>query len=395
VLGFAGINNCVFGGFELQLDPALTGKAGSETIVKDPFGRAIDVVKDTAPREGRDVRLTLDHIVQSNAEQVLRQTVADSGAKSATAIVLDPRTGDVLAMAVEPGYDANRFANVPVGLQTNRAVVDTYEPGSTFKLVTVAGALSEGIVSPSTAFTLQYSIQVADRVIHDAEERGTERMSVAQILSRSSNVGAITLAEMLGQERLLSWIGRFGFGKRTGIDYPGESAGILPSYWSGSTIGNVPIGQGIAVTPMQMASAYAVIANRGVWVRPHLVARTRAVRRRVVSRTVAAQVSTMLRGVVTTGTGTSAAIPGYSVAGKTGTAQKPDSHGGYSNRYVASFVGFVPASRPRLVVAVMVDEPQGAIWGGTVAAPAFQQIARFDLQYLEVPPDAPQKSTSG
>src|SRR5205807_5691935 len=195
-------------------------------------------------------------------------------------------------------------------------------------------------------------------------------------------------------ERLISWIKRFGFGRPTGVDFPGESAGILPSYWSGSTIGNVPIGQGIAVTPIQMASAYAAIANRGVWVRPHLVARGRAVRRRVVSRTVAAQLSTMLRGVVTSGTGTSAAIPGYRAAGKTGTAQKPDAHGGYSNRYVASFVGFVPASRPRLVVLVMVDEPHSAIWGGTIAAPAFQQIARFDLQYMGVPPDGPTNVTA-
>ena len=379
---------------ELQLDRTLTGKAGSETIVKDPFGRAIDVVRETAPREGRAVRLTLDHIIQSNAEQVLRQTVASSGAKDATAIVLDPHTGAILAMAVEPGYDVNQFAAVPPVLQANRAVVDTYEPGSTFKLVTVAGALSEGIVRPATTFTLPYSIHVADRVIHDAEQRGTEEMSVAQILSRSSNVGAITLAIMLRKDRLLRWIDRLGFGRRTGVDFPGESAGILPSYWSGSTIGNVPIGQGIAVTPMQMASAYAAIANRGVWVRPHLVARAgaRTERRRVVSRTVAAQLSTMLRGVVTSGTGTSAAIPGYRVAGKTGTAQKPDGHGGYSNRYVASFVGFVPASRPRLVVLVMVDEPKTAIWGGAIAAPAFQKIASFDLQYLEVAPDAPQTS---
>jgi cell division protein FtsI (penicillin-binding protein 3) len=293
-------------------------------------------------------------------------------------------------MAVEPGYDANSFASVPVPLQANRAVVDTYEPGSTFKLVTVAGALSEGVVSPTTQFTLAPAIQVADRVIHDAEPRGTEQMTVAQILSRSSNVGAITLAEMLRQDRLLAWIKRFGFGRPTGLDYPGESGGILPSYWSGSTIGNVPIGQGIAVTPLQMATAYAAIANRGVAVRPHLVAGTRVVRRRIVSRVVAAQLSTMLRGVVTSGTGTSAAIPGYRVAGKTGTAQKPDGHGGYSNRYVASFVGFMPASRPRLVVLVMVDEPKTAIWGGAIAAPAFQQIARFDLQYLDVPPDAPQ-----
>jgi cell division protein FtsI/penicillin-binding protein 2 len=394
-LGYAGVDNRGLGGLELELDRTLTGKAGTETLVKDPLGRAIDVVHEVAPREGHDARLTLDHTIQANAEEVLRQTVATSKAKSATAIVLDPRTGSVLAMAVEPGYDANAYADVPAALQANRAVVDTYEPGSTFKLVTVAGALSEGLVSPRTLFTLAPSIQVADRVIHDAEPRGTETMSVAQILSRSSNVGAITLAEMLKRDRLLAWIKRFGFGRPTGLDYPGESAGILPSYWSGSTIGNVPIGQGIAVTPMQMASAYAAIANRGVWVRPHLVARTRPVRRRIVARTVAAQLSTMLRDVVTTGTGTSAAIPGYRVAGKTGTAQKPDGHGGYSNRYVASFVGFVPASHPRLVVLVMVDEPKTAIWGGAIAAPAFQQIARFDLQYLEVPPDAPQTRPAG
>ena len=398
VLGYAGVDNRGLGGLELELDRTLTGKAGSETVVKDPFGRAIDVVKETAPREGRDAYLTLDHTIQANAEQVLKQTVAQYHAKSATAIVLDPRTGGLLATAVEPGYDANRFADVPAALQANRAVVDTYEPGSTFKLVTVAGALSEGIVSPSTPFTLPYSIQVADRVIHDAEPRGTERMTVAQILAHSSNVGAITLAEMLGRDRLASWISRFGFGHRTGLEFPGESAGLVlpPAAWSGSTIGNVPIGQGIAVTPIQMASAYAAIANRGVWIRPHLVARVqgghpeRVAHRRIVSPLVARQLVTMLKDVVVSGTGTSAAVPGYRVAGKTGTAQKPE-HGSYATgRYVASFVGFVPASRPRLVILVMVDEPHGAIFGGMVAAPAFQQIARFDLQYLEVPPDAQQ-----
>ena len=396
VLGYAGLDNRGLAGLELQLDRWLRGRPGSETLVKDPFGRAIDVVGERAPREGRDAYLTLDHTIQANVEQVLRQTVADEHAKDATGIVLDPRTGALLAMAVEPGYDANRFPLVPRPLQRNRAVTDTYEPGSTFKLITVAGVLSDGLVTPKTAFTLPYSIRVADRVIHDAEPRATERLTVEQILAHSSNVGAITLAKKLGTNRLLDWIGRFGFGKKTGIDYLGESPGILPSYWSGSSIGNVPIGQGIAVTPVQMAAAYAAIANGGVWVRPHLVdriagqPRTRLVRHRIVSRVVAAQLTTMLKDVVSTGTGTSAQIPGYQVAGKTGTAQKPDSHGGYStDRYVASFVGFVPASKPRLVVLVAVDEPHHAIWGGSVAAPAFQQIARSCLQYLEIPPDGP------
>jgi len=376
----------------------LSGRAGQETIVKDPAGRVIDVQQQRAERPGRDVFLTLDHSIQANAEEVLRETVHRWHAKSASAVVLDPRTGAVLAMAVQPGYNANRFPSAPSDLQRNRTVTDTYEPGSTFKLITVAGVLSERLVSPSTRFTLPYSLKVADRVIHDAEPRGTVNYSVAQILAHSSNIGAIELAEMLGRTRLSSWISRFGFGRDTGIDFPGESPGIVlpPDKWSGSTIGNVPIGQGIAVTPVQMAAAYAAIANRGIWSRPHLVdhvaggGRPSLNRRRLVSPRIASQLMLMLKDVVAEGTGQYAAMPGYQVAGKTGTAQKPDSHGGYATgRYVASFVGIVPASRPRLVILVMVDEPQGAIWGGVVAAPAFQQIARFDLQYLEVPPDAP------
>jgi cell division protein FtsI/penicillin-binding protein 2 len=214
-------------------------------------------------------------------------------------------------------------------------------------------------------------------------------MTVAEILSRSSNVGTITLAELLGRSRLETWVERFGFGNKTGVDFPGETAGILPHYWSGSTIGTLPIGHGIAVTPVQMAAAYAVVANGGVWHRPRLVADRPVTRRRVISRGVADQLMSMLRDVVIEGTGTEAEVEGYEVAGKTGTAAKPDPNGGYSkSRYVASFVGVVPASAPRLVVLVTVDEPRGAIWGGVVAAPAFQEIARFALQYLEIPPDA-------
>jgi cell division protein FtsI (penicillin-binding protein 3) len=398
VLGYVGIDGDGLSGLELQFDKQLAGLAGHETVVKDPGGRVIDVEQQRPERPGRDVFLTLDHTIQANAEEVLRETVHKWNAKSASAIVLDPRTGAVLAMAVEPGYDANRYPSAPRDLQRNRSVTDTYEPGSTFKLVTVAGALSDHLVSPSTRFTLPSELHVADRVIHDAEQRGTVNYSVAQILAHSSNIGAVELAEMLGKTRLSKWINRFGFGRVTGIDFPGESPGIVlpPDKWSGSTIGNVPIGQGIAVTPVQMAAAYAAIANGGVWARPHIVdhvaggGRPSLYKRRLVSPGVASQLMLMLKDVVAEGTGTYAAMPGYQVAGKTGTAQKPDSHGGYATgRYVASFVGIVPASRPRLVVLVTVDEPQGAIWGGVVAAPAFQQIARFDLQYLEVPPDAP------
>jgi cell division protein FtsI (penicillin-binding protein 3) len=397
ILGFVGTDGSGLSGLEFQFNRVLAGRAGKETIVKDPRGQVIDVQGERPEVPGRDVYLTLDHSIQANAEEVLRETVRKWGAKSASAIVLDPRTGAILAMAVQPGYDANRFAAAPVDLQRNRTVTDTYEPGSTYKLITVAGALSDRIVKPTTRFTLPYSLHVADRVIHDAEERGTVNYSVAQILAHSSNIGAIKLAQLLGRTRLSSWITKFGFGRTTGIDFPGESPGIVlpPDKWSGSTIGNVPIGQGIAVTPVQMAAAYAAIANRGIWSRPHLVdhitggARPSLNRRRLVSPQIANQLMMMLKDVVAEGTGQYAAMPGYQVAGKTGTAQKPDSHGGYATgRYVASFVGIVPASRPRFVILVAVDEPRGAIWGGTVAAPAFQQIARFDLQYLEVPPDA-------
>ena len=365
VLGFAGVDNRGLEGLERSLDGSLAGKPGSETIVKDPLGRPIDVIATRPEQQGKDVFLTLDHRLQAQAEQVLRDTVRSSHAKAGTAIVLDPHTGAVLAMATAPSFDLNRFGKTSAARRRNRAVTDTYEPGSTFKLVTVSAALSEGLVTPSTAFTLASSIRVADRIIHEHAPRATQRMTVAQILSQSSNVGTITLAELLGQSRLQEWIARYGFGKPTGIDAPGESSGILPSTWWGSTIGNVPIGQGIAVTPVQMAAAYAALANGGILHQPYLVDTIggkrpkRAQSRRVVSEVVSAQVMTMLRDVVSAegGTGALAAVPGYTVAGKTGTAAKPE-RGGYStSRYVASFVGVVPAKKPRLVILVSIDEP--------------------------------------
>ena len=404
VIGFAGTDNKGLAGLEVEYDRNLSGTPGRQTIVRDALGRAIDVVSATPERQGHDLVTTLDHTIQANAESVLRDTIRRWRARSATAVVLDPHTGAVLAMAQAPGYNANNASNVALSLQRNRAVTDTYEPGSTFKLVTIAGALSTHLVTPETRFTLPYSIQVADRIIHDAEPRGTETLTVAQILSHSSNVGAITIAEKLGQATLMDWIKRFGFGRQTGIDFPGESQGlVLPlDQWSGSTIGNVPIGQGIAVTPVQMASAYAAIANGGVWAEPHLVERVGGhalhdfEHRRVVSTAVDAVLKQMLTNVVDEhgATGNEAQIPGYTVAGKTGTAQKPGPHGYTTGQYVASFVGFVPVAKPRLVVLVMVDDPRSAIFGGVVAAPAFAQIAKFDLQYLGVPPDAPATATT-
>lgn len=398
VLGYAGLDNKGLEGLERSLEKTLAGKPGSQTVVKDPFGRALDVVSTRPETPGRNVRLTLDHQIQANAETVLEETVRQYGARAASAIVMDPHTGAVLAMATAPGFNANRFPTTRPDRRRNRAVTDTYEPGSTFKLVTVSAGLQEGIVRPSSSFVLPPTLLVADRVIRESHTRGTERMSVREIVEHSSNIGTITIAQRLGEGRLASWIDRFGFGKTTGIDFPGESSGFaLPlDQWSGSTIGTVPIGHGIAVTPIQMARAYAAIANGGVLVQPHLVDRMdgkpyeQRRGRRIVSREVSKQMLAMLRGVVIEGTGTEAAIPGYTVAGKTGTAAKTDPDGRYSHtRYVASFVGLVPATKPRLVIMVMVDEPSGSIYGGTVAAPAFKQIARFNLQHLEVPPDAP------
>ena len=399
VVGYAGVDNKGLSGIELQLDGALAGEGGSKTLVRDPFGRTLQVTDSEPVRDGRDVHLTLDHTIQGQVERILRETREGWDAKAATAVVLDVETGGILALGVEPGFDANAYPNVArrdIERLRNRAVTDTYEPGSTFKVVTLAGVLESGLVSPRTKFRLPYSIQVADRVIHDAVKRATQTMTVSQILSQSSNVGVITLAIQLQRQALSDWIQLFGFGRPTGIEYPGESKGIVlpPDDWSGSTIGNVPIGQGIAVTPMQMVAAYGALANEGVWTQPHLVERVEGgkpvqpQRRRVISKRVARQLKRMLRGVVEEGSGTSAQVPGYTIAGKTGTAAKPDPTGGYStSRYVASFVGYVPASKPRLVILVTVDEPS-TIWGGVVAAPAFAEIAQFALQYLEVPPDA-------
>jgi cell division protein FtsI (penicillin-binding protein 3) len=397
VLGFAGTDNHGLDGLERSLDKTLAGRPGFETIVKDPFGRAIDIVTSRAEQPGKNVTLTIDHQIQANAEQVLERTVKQYNARGAAAIVMDPRTGAILAMANYPTFDANEFSTSSPDARRNRAVTDAYEPGSTFKIVTIAGALEDNIVAPTTSFTLAPTIQVADRVIHEAHVRGTEVMSVKQILSESSNVGTITIAQKMGQGELASWIDRFGFGKRTGLDYPGESSGlVLPlDKWSGSTIGNVPIGQGIAVTPLQMVSSYATIGNGGLRHAPRLIEKIGTKRvhgnrgSRVVSRRTADRMMAMFRDVVLEGTGTEAAIPGYTVAGKTGTAQKAE-NGRYVRKYVASFVGLVPAKKPRFAILVMVDEPQGNIYGGVVAAPAFRDIARFDLQYLEVPPDAPE-----
>ena len=287
--------------------------------------------------------------------------------------------------------NANDPGGAPSFAQQDRAVTSSYEPGSTFKAVAVSGAIQDGLISPNTSFFLPPELKVADRTITDAEKRGAETLPVSQILAQSSNVGAVKIGLKLGPDRFDHWVRTFGFAKPTGVDLPGESPGIVlhPNQYSGSSMGNLPIGQGEAVTPIQMAAAYSAIANGGVMVQPHIVQGDAAPSRRVITAKTATAVSRMLEGVLAPGgTGSEAIVPGYKLAGKTGTAQKPDKSGGYSkNKFVASFVGFAPARNPRLLVAVMVDEPKGDIYGGSVAAPAFQKIVSFALPYLGIPPN--------
>jgi cell division protein FtsI/penicillin-binding protein 2 len=293
--------------------------------------------------------------------------------------------------------DLNDLGNASSSSLQNMATGFTYEPGSTFKAFTVAGALEDHVVTPDTTFHLEPTIQVADRTIEDAEPRGPVDLSVAQILAQSSNVGAVTVALKLGATKFSHWVSRFGFGRPTGVQYPAEERGIVPSYadYSGSSIGNLPIGQGLSVTPMQMMAGYAAIANGGILRRPQLVEQVdgqpvdEPAGRRVIKPQVAAQVRQMLEGVLAPGgTASEVSVPGYTLAGKTGTAQVAE-NGGYSDtKFIASFVGFAPAQNPRLLVAVIVDEPQGTdYFGGSVAAPAFGEIASFALPYLGIPPD--------
>jgi cell division protein FtsI (penicillin-binding protein 3)/stage V sporulation protein D (sporulation-specific penicillin-binding protein) len=406
ILGNVDVDGNGASALEGTYDNSLKGRPGSEVVVRAPGGTPLDVLSLQKEVDGRNVHLTIDATIQTQAERVLTQTMKAYHAQGATAIVMNPRTGEILAMASVPGIDANKYGSSNPSWQRVRAITDTYEPGSTFKVVTLSAALSEGLVTPTTSFVLPPVLQVADRKIHDAESRGTERMTVKDILVRSSNIGTITIALELGRKRLSQWISKFGFGKPTGIDLrakdsqghevPVEVPGLVlpPDKWSGSTIGNVPIGQGIGVTAMQLAQAYATIANDGVMIQPHLLKSVDGETppsypsHRVLSASVARTMRAMFGAVVTDehGTGHKASIPGYAVAGKTGTANIAQNGVYVKGKYTASFVGMVPAQNPQLLTLVVVDQPD-VPWGGSVAAPAFEQITGFALQYLAIPPD--------
>ncbi len=375
-------------GIEYRYDSALEGKNGLRRIVSDAIGQpiSIDDLRPTVP--GKTVALTIDSGLQQEVERVLAEVGAEYSPQGATAIAINPGTGAILALA---NWPANGSSSDP----QDEAIGLNYEPGSTFKAITVAGALQNGVVSPNTQFDIPPVLQFADRQIHDAEDHGYETLTVAQILKYSSNIGAVLIGQKLGAKQFDYWVHRFGFGKPTGVDLPGEQSGIVRRWWqySGSSMANLPFGQGESVTPMQMVAAYSAIANGGILRAPHVVqsvggkATPLPQGRQVISASTASQLRDMLRGVLADGgTASGAAIPGYDMAGKTGTANIAiDGH--YSDSaYVASFIGMVPTEHPRLVVAVVVNQPHGSIFGGSVAAPAFQQIVGWAVPYLGIPP---------
>ena len=389
LVGAVGTDGYGLAGIEQSREKQLHGSDGRRRIVSDALGDPVSIVDLARARPGEDVRLTIDSAIQERVESVLDGVGRTYRPKGATALVLDPRNGEILSLANWPPVSGERFGDAPAYARQNRAVGASYEPGSTFKPFTVAGALSEKLVQPSSLFHLGPTIQVADRTIKESHGGGGGTLTTADILAQSSNVGTVTIGLRLGAKRFDRWVRRFGFGASTHVDIPGEAAGIVPkpSEYSGSSMGNMPIGQGLAVTPMQMAAGYQALANGGVMRPPHVIQGRAGPARRVIEPRVARQVSRMLEGVLGPGgTAEEAKIGGYVLAGKTGTAEKAE-NGGYSKtKYVASFIGYAPARKPRLLVAVMVDEPKGAIYGGEVAAPAFQKIASFALPYLRIPP---------
>lgn len=389
-------------GVELLYDDVLTGTPGELTYERARDGGTIAAGSQSRipAQPGDDVVLTIDRSLQYEVERALAEQVADMGAKGGTVIITRPNTGEILAMA---NITRNTDGAI-INAGANRAVLDVFEPGSVNKMITIAAALDEGVVEPESTLTVPWRYQVSDHEFSDDHSHPTEPMRVIDILAQSSNVGTIMLGQQLGKDRLDQYLRDFGFGQKTALDFPNESGGIIlhPEDYSGTSIGTVPIGQGIAVTAMQMLNAYNVIANDGLYVDPRLVEATvnadgsrdlapRGEQRRVVSAETASEVRNMLGEAVANGTGTRAQIPGYSVGGKTGTARKPQANGGYRDaagnyHYVAAFTGMVPVEDPELSMIVVIDEPSASIYGGTAAAPLFAELAKFALSRFRIPP---------
>jgi len=406
VIGFTGIDGAGLQGLELAHQDILAGRAGQLVLERAPGGLSIASAtrEVVAPVPGTDLVLTLDRDIQHVAEQAAQQAVDDTGAVGASVVVIEVGSGDILAMASAPGFDANDLQAGGAEQWRNRAVTDVFEPGSVQKAVTAAAALEAGIVGAGTVFEVADNIRVGNKTFTDSHRHATQELTFRQIIERSSNVGTIQVAQLLGDRRLAAAIDRFGFGQRTGAGLPGEVTGIvLPvDQWWTTSLPTIAIGHGIAMTLLQAANFYATIANDGIRVTPRvvrgqvgadgrLVPAAAGAQDRLLTSTTATTLLDVLTGVVEGdgGTGALAGVAGYEMAGKTGTARKPRADGaGYSDQYIASFVGIAPATNPRVVVAVMVDEPY-PIWGGVVAAPVFSEVAGFALRHLGVAPTIP------
>lgn len=408
VLGFAGMDGAGLEGVERRYESHLHGEKRVTVLQRDALGRTVfpKGLTEQSPAPGHSLVLTIDEVIQYVAEKELEEAVTRTHAKSGTMIVLEPQTGALLALAISPRFDPNTVSALGPDRWRNRALTDAYEPGSTMKAIIAAAALEERVMRPETmVFGEHGRMPVANTVIHDHEKLGW--VSFAQVIQKSSNIGAAKAGMALGDQRLYQYLQAFGFGQRTDIDLPGEAGGLLksPRDWDRRSVASISMGQEIGVTPIQMASAIAAIANGGVLMKPYLVSEIRdthgrvlkqtlpQVKRRVVSPETARTVTTILEGVVTDGTGGKAAIPGFRVAGKTGTAQKIDPRTGtYSaSQFVGSFVGYAPADNPRLAMIVVIDEPHGEAWGGTVAAPVFNRVGEQVLNYLGVSSNEPVK----
>jgi cell division protein FtsI (penicillin-binding protein 3) len=407
VLGFVGRDSEGLEGLELHYNDYIRGEAGSSVIERDALGRRVLVqgVEGLQIPPGGDIHLTLDTSVQHLAEKELEATISKYRAKAGVAIVVEPFTGEVLALANYPSFNPNNFSKQSSQQRRNRAVADSFEPGSTFKTILAAAALEEGVVGREDLFYCEMGkYSYAGKTIHDTHPYGW--LPFSKILQVSSNIGFTKVAEKLKKDRYFKYIEKFGFGQPTGIDVPGEVPGLLrkPESWSAIDLATHAFGQGISATPMQMVMAYAAIANGGFLMRPYVVRRVVGsqgevllenqphVVRRVISEKTARLLASMLKEVTNEGgTGVMASVEGFEVAGKTGTAQKADlAHGGYAaSKRVGSFVGFVPADAPKLVALVLVDEPEVNVYGGVVAAPVFRNIAQGALRHLAVAPQKP------
>jgi cell division protein FtsI (penicillin-binding protein 3) len=404
LLGFAGMDNRGLEGIELKYDTLLRGEKGWAVVERDAFGHSIfqKGLDSVAPSRGNDLVLTIDEVIQHIAETELDSVMEQTQAANASVIVMNPKTGEILALAVRPEFNPNRVEFLHPDQWRNRAVTDSYEPGSTFKIVTASAALEERVAGPGDIFYCEEGrMAVAGGVMRDHEKEGY--LTFREVIQKSSNIGMVKIAMRMKDERLYRHIRAFGFGEKTGIDLEGEAPGLIrdPRYWSGRSLASISIGQEVAATPLQIITAVSAIANGGMLMRPHVVSEIRdadgrvvkvfppEIKRIAVSPETTGKMMSILEGTVTkNGTGEKAAIPGYRVAGKTGTAQKIDP---VTKRYsmqdtVSSFVGIVPAEDPRIVVLVVVDSPKGMAWGGTVAAPVFKTIAEQVLRYLGVPP---------